>query len=129
MMNTRSNVAGLLMTTVIVAAWGCGSGTVREDTTTEEATVSGTVKFKGQLLDKGEVIFNAGNSSRAAPSHKANIGKDGSYTVKTLVGENTVEVNSPIILKAGPNMPPFTKRVTSGENKIDIELPMDPAHP
>jgi hypothetical protein len=123
MWNARLKVAGLLMATVIVAAWGCGDGSVREDSSSEEATVSGTIKFKGKPLTKGEVTFSGGNTSRTKPPAKAAIGKDGSYSLKALVGQNMVEVDSPTISRAGPNMPQFSQQVQSGDNKIDIDLP------
>jgi hypothetical protein len=122
MRNVRQRTVGLLMTALAVSLWGCG-GAPAEDTSTEEVTVSGKVTFKGKPVPKGEVRFSPGNSSRPSPPRKSAISKDGSYSVKTLVGVNDVEVFAPIIQKAGPDVRPFSHDVKSGDNTFDIELP------
>lgn len=126
MKQTRRRIAGLLTTSMLVMAWGCGSGAPPEDTSTREATVTGTVKIKGKPVTKGDVVFSPGNASRAAPSRKAPLGPDGSYTIKTLVGENGVEIDSVEILKAHLETQSLSYNVKDGENRYDIDLPKAP---
>jgi hypothetical protein len=126
MQHTRRRIAGTLLAAVLVVGWGCSNGTPPVDTSTQEATVNGTVKLKGKAVGKGFVIFNPGNIGRKAESRKATIGKDGTYSVTTLIGENTVEVQSPEVMKAGIDAPLLEYKVKEGPNTYDINLPPQP---
>src|SRR5262249_16879264 len=66
---------------IMLLCTGCDDGKPAVDTSKREATVSGTVKVKGKLADGGFVLFNASNSERIVPHKKAEISKDGTYTV------------------------------------------------
>jgi hypothetical protein len=72
---------------------GCGDGKPSVSTSTEEATVSGTVKAEGKLVTQGEISFDPSNYLRKNVGMKTvPIGKDGTYSIKTLAGENRVRV-------------------------------------
>jgi len=89
----------------------------------EEATVKGTVTVKGEPLTKGQVNFDPANVNRKVGPRTAPIGSDGTYTIKTLIGQNTVRVTGPTIGR-DPNLA-MNERildVQSGENQISIEL-------
>jgi hypothetical protein len=123
MEHTRRRIAGLLLTMMLIIGWGCGGATPPVDTSTQEATVKGTVKVKGKPASNGYVIFNPSNIKRKAESRKATIGKDGTYSLTTLVGENSVELQVPEAMKLGVDVPLLQYDVKSGENAYDIELP------
>ena len=61
----------------------------------KKATVTGTVKVRGKLLDGGELNFNAVNPNRRVDTRKATINRDGTYTAKAYIGLNTVTVFPP----------------------------------
>jgi hypothetical protein len=115
------------MGVVLLAAWGCGgsSSAPSVSSSTEEATVRGTVSFKGAPPTGGEVTFDPGNINRKGEMPRtAKVEKDGTYTIKTLVGENSVSVHSPAIDK-DPSLSSNSRivDVKSGENNVPIELP------
>src|SRR4051812_29346902 len=74
---------------------GCGQGAPAVDTGDEEVTVKGTVKVKGKNATKGEVVFDPSNVERKTGPKTAPIEKDGTYSIKTLIGKNQVTVRSP----------------------------------
>ncbi|MFO0908918.1 MAG: hypothetical protein U0794_11260 [Isosphaeraceae bacterium] len=100
---------------------GCG-GPPAVDSSTTEATVKGVVKVDGEPVTEGEIIFDPANYLRKdAPQRTAPIGKDGSYTIKTLTGENIVRISGPATKKHSGLQ--YTKRpvnVNSGENSFDF---------
>ena len=106
----------------LLACYGCGgSGAPPVSSSTEEATVHGRVTLDGKPPSGGSVSFDPSNIGRKdARIASAEIGKDGSYTIKTLVGENKVSVDSPETKKAMYSIDSFV--VTSGENTHDIAL-------
>ena len=90
-----------------------------------EVTVHGTIKYKGKPLTQGEISFNPANTSRRdAKSVSAAIGSDGSYTVKTLLGENTVSFNLPTIAKNDLALAAasYVYDAPSGDSTYDIDL-------
>jgi hypothetical protein len=123
MRHTAPLALGLFATTFLVIGWGC-SGTPRVDTTTEEATVRGVITIKGKPVTSGRVIFDPANFKRKVEPRKADIGKDGSYSIKTLVGENVVKLESNQVLKANLEMQFISTNVTPGDNTFDIKLPL-----
>ncbi len=113
---------------LLLAAAGCDTRPAVDSSTTEEGTVHGRVTLDGKPVTAGAVMFNPANYLRKmAPSRSAAIGDDGSYTVTTLTGSNSVMVTP----KADPRhkkkagaipsrMVPFD--VKPGDNAFDIEL-------
>ena len=88
--------AAPLLPLVLAAAFaaGCESGMAHVESSMEEAVVKGTIKARGTLLVGGQVNFNAVNSKRQIGARTAPIGKDGSFTLKSVVGPNIVTVLS-----------------------------------
>ena len=90
----------------------------------EEATVKGTITVNGKTATGGEVLFDPANVNRRnAPTSKAAVGKDGTYSLKTLVGENSIMVSGPEVTSEKISMPRKFLDVKSGENTFPIELP------
>ena len=93
---------------------------------TEEATVKGKVTMRGKAIRNGEVVFTP-VVPRGVPEvepRKAPLGSDGSYTVKTLVGPNSVKVRGPAIAKDAA----FAENekvvdVAPGDNTIAVTMP------
>jgi hypothetical protein len=113
---------------ILMVAGGCGSGTPAVSGSLEEATVKGAVRIHGRPVNNGSVTFNCVNIKRpnTAPAHAA-IRKDGTYEIKTLVGQNYVEVSCREL--ASPKNRVFADTqvpvmVEKGENAIDIDLPL-----
>ena len=109
-------------------AWGCGGGP-EVTTSSEEATVSGTVIIQGEPPKEAEIVFDPSNVKRRdAAVRTAPIGDDGSYTITTLVGDNVVTFSGPITSRnqgLGTTRLPF--RVEPGENTFNITLPENDA--
>ena len=61
--------------------------------------MSGTVTVKGTPATGGRILFNPSNSGRIVPTRTADIGPDGSYTIKTLTGDNRVTFDGEIATK------------------------------
>jgi hypothetical protein len=123
MRHTARQALGLLATTLLVIGWGC-SGTPPVDTSTEEATVHGIISIKGKPVTSGRVIFDPANIKRNVEPRKAEIGKDGSYSIKTLVGENVVKLESNEVMKANLETQFIATQVAPGDNTFDIKLPL-----
>ena len=120
-------VAGLVAAGAFSAVGGCEGSPPSVDSSTAEATVKGVVKVDGAPATEGEILFDASNYKRpdAAP-RSAPIGKDGTYTIKTLTGENIVRLGGALTKKK--NALQYTKRpvnVTSGENTFDFVVGSD----
>lgn len=109
---------------VLVATWGCGSGTPSASSSSEKVTVKGTVTLKGKPLDGGKIMFDPANINRRdAPVATLEIGKDGTYSGETLSGENSVTVTNPTIAKS-PDLSAnrAVHTLNSGENTVNIDL-------
>jgi hypothetical protein len=113
---------------LLTALSGCSAAPDRESST-EEATVTGTVKVRGKLLDGGELNFNAVNPNRRVEARKAAIGKDGTYKAKAYIGLNTVTVfpRKPRNKQEGKdffgvNYEEKSVIVKSGDNTADLEF-------
>jgi hypothetical protein len=122
MRHTAPQALGLLATTLIIG-WGC-SGTPPVDTSTEEATVHGVITIKGKPVTSGRVVFDPANIKRNVEPRKAEIGKDGSYSTKTLIGENAVKLESIEVMKANLETQFISTKVAPGDNTFDIKLPL-----
>jgi hypothetical protein len=108
---------------------GCNGAAVNPEATGSmtEASVKGTVKVRGKLVNNGEVVFDPANINRpTAAARKAPIGKDGTYTIKTLVGPNNVTVNSRETLGDSNLQSGERYTVNEGEGTLDIVLPPPP---
>jgi hypothetical protein len=96
----------------------------------EEATVKVTVRVHGKPVNNGSVVFNCVNIRRPnATMPQANINKDGTYEIKTLVGQNYVELSCKELATAKNRVYADTQipvMVKSGENTIDLD-PTTPA--
>lgn len=74
---------------------GCGKKP-SVSTSTIEATVSGIVTIDGKAVTEGEVSFDPSNYLRKNETARtAPIGPDGTYSIRTLVGHNSVQVATP----------------------------------
>src|SRR5262249_29235275 len=128
----RRRLAGWLALSLCACGWaGCRfSDAPPVSGSMEEATVKGTVRVRGKAVNNGIVTFRSSNVNRPnAQTKEAPIGKDGSYTIKTLIGENFVEVSCKETLS--PKNRELIEneqmvRVRSGENTLDIDIPPQP---
>lgn len=124
MRNLLWRTAALLPAALLVVAWGCGEGKPSVSTDTTEATVKGTVTVNGKPATKGEVVFDPANYLRKdAATRKTEIGAEGTYTIKTLVGGNTVRVLGPDAEKVGSSYSSWDLDVKPGGQEFNIELP------
>jgi hypothetical protein len=122
-------VAARIGQAVLVTAFsGCSTASDRESSL-EEATVAGTVKVRGKLLDGGELHFSAVNPNRRVDPRNAAIGKDGTYSAKVFIGRNLVTVTprKPRNKKEGQeffgvNSEEQSIDVKPGENTADLEF-------
>jgi hypothetical protein len=103
---------------------GCGDGKPYQDTSMNEATVSGVVKATGEPVTVGgTILFNASNSGRHVPTRTATIGPDGRYTIKTYTGVNVVTYGGEIATKyPGLGLKRDAAEVQSGENSVDFDI-------
>lgn len=123
-MRDRRGVCSLIVAaSVLGLAWGCGDGRPAATSSTEEATVSGTVTVKGKTATKGNVTFDPASYQRPVAARSAPIEKDGRYTIKTLVGHNAVRVSSPLLKGRDLDDLVLSYDVKSGEQTFDIKLP------
>jgi hypothetical protein len=113
-------IVGLIGAWTLLAGWGCGGGSAPAvSSSMTEATVSGTVTIKGKPATGGQILFDPSNINRRdARPRTAAIGKDGSYTVTTLVGENLVSVE-------GKGVPTNSTLVIvkSGGDDVPVHVP------
>lgn len=121
---TRRYAAGWLA----LALWtaGCGSEPPSASSSTEEATVKGTVRVRGKPVTNGIITFRASNINRPDVQAKEfPIGKDGTYTATTLVGANFVDVTAKELSQPKNRM--FIENeqmvtINAGENTLDVSL-------
>ena len=119
----RGGLAAAAFAGALALVGGCSSPA--STSSDDEATVHGTVAVKGKRVDGGEIRFNPANINRkAAPTVSAVIARDGTYTIKTLVGRNKVSVTTPVTVKDAVlqyNASYFA--VKPGDNTYAIEVP------
>jgi hypothetical protein len=122
-MTRRLRYGGLVASAIaLTMASGCGGAAATSSH--DEATVHGTVTVKGKRATQGKVFFNPANVNRKETgTTEAVIAKDGTYTLKTLVGSNLVTVTTPETVK-DPALEYFTARyvVRGGDNTFEIEV-------
>ncbi len=107
---------------------GCGpAGVPSISTSLEETTIKGTVRVRGKPVDNGSVESNVANVGRTNVTlRRAPINKDGTYVLKTLVGNNSIHVSCRELLTAKNRMfneNQFSLLAGSEENTFDIEIP------
>jgi hypothetical protein len=83
----------VLMSAFCIQLAGCGGPAAPKR---EYADVSGTVKYNGKPVTKGSVVFQPASGAAVIGELK----EDGSYTLKGVIGSNTVMINNPT-----PQMP------------------------
>jgi hypothetical protein len=106
----------------LAACSGCGDSAPAVTSSTEEATVHGVVTIDGKPAAGGKITFKSANIARkSAPDVSADIGKDGSYTLKTLVGENQIRVQ-PSDAQKNSRYKVDVFEVQSGDNTHDVTL-------
>ena len=113
-----------LLATGLVA--GCGE-TPSTSSSEEKATIKGIVTFEGKPVTKGTITFDPSNvNRRMAPTSTATIGPDGSYSLTSLVGRNTVSFDLPGLgtVQNRLNYSRINHEVTPGENSFNAELPV-----
>ena len=116
--------AGFAACLIACAGCGGGGGTAPEPATGEEATVRGKVTINGVLAKGGRISFDPTNPDRqTAPVASTEIGKDGTYTLRTWVGENRVSVDTPETRKDENLAAPIPFDVKGGDNTLDVTLP------
>ena len=124
MRSLRGPITGLITAASLWILGGCGGSPPAVETSNTEATVKGVVKVGGAPSAEGEIVFNPANYKRkdAAP-RSAPIGKDGSYTIKTLTGENQVRLGGSLARKKQVlTRVQRTLDVHPGENTFDFEV-------
>jgi hypothetical protein len=110
---------------LLAVASGCGGGRPSVDTSTAEATVSGTVTVDGKPASGCTISFDPSNVERKnASASTAQIGEDGSYSLTTLVGQNMVSFSGPLMSKY-PDIVngAFMHDLAGGPNTINFTLP------
>lgn len=92
---SRFRVEVMLMMALIAGA-GCGSGAPAVSTSKTEAKVRGKVVIRGKPVTKGLVWFDPANYRRKdALARSAEVTKEGTYEITTLIGENSVRYEGP----------------------------------
>ena len=116
--------AGFAACLIACAGCGGGGGTAPGPATGEEATVHGTVTINRVLAKEGRISFDPSTADRpTAPAASTGIGKDGKYTLRTLVGENRASVDTPETRKDENLATPVPFDVKGGDNTLDVTLP------
>jgi len=117
-------MTGLITAATLWILGGCGGGAPAVDTSNTEATVKGVVRVGGTPATEGEIVFDPRNYKRKdASARSAPIGKDGTYTIQTLTGENQVKLGGSLARKN-----PILQRVQHsldvhpGDNTFDFEV-------
>lgn len=115
--------ASAVLAVGLLALCGCdqGGSAPAVSSSTEEGTVHGTVTINGKKASGGTIQFDPSNIKRKSVSAvAAEISKDGTYSIKTLIGENQIRVDSPETKKGMFSVDSF--EVKSGENSHDVSL-------
>lgn len=102
---------------------GCTGGPPGLSSSEEEAKVAGTIKVAGQPATQGQVTFDPSSTARkSAVPRTATIGKDGSYSVTTLVGQNRVRFSG-LSTKRNVSFDEVACQVRPGSMTFDLDLP------
>jgi hypothetical protein len=116
--------AAALACILLAASWGC-SEKPSVTGSSAEGEVSGVVNIRGKPMAGGELSFDPANYQRPNEKpRKATVGPDGTYSVTTLVGHNSVRISGPAITKEPALAYGIHNiEVTSGPNTFNIDLP------
>lgn len=116
----------LLAILVIASGAGCGQGGPTVSTSTTEAKVHGKVTVRGKPVKKGTVWFDPANYRRKdATARSTDVAGDGSYSITTLIGENSVRYEGPATLGSRELDGAIQSLdVKEGDNEFDIVLPL-----
>ncbi len=110
----------------LLALSGCESTSAPSvSSSSTEVTVHGKVTYKGQPVTEGEIVFDPANIQRKdAKMVSAPIGQDGTYTIKTLQGENTISFRLPNLSKQDFQAATASSNYNApaGDSTKDIEL-------
>jgi hypothetical protein len=122
----------LLSTTVLtLLVLGCGSNGSKPavDGSNTEATITGKVLLKGKPATSGTVIFDPSNYLRKnEPARRTEIQKDGTYSIKTLTGSNSIRVEGKEVnALRGVDYAGLAHDVPAGNSVYDIKLPPEEA--
>ena len=126
---------GSLALILLAKCIGCGpSGIPAVSSTLEETNVKGVVRLRGKPVSNGYLEFNASNVRRLGVDlRKVPIKPDGTYTAKTLLGENSIHVSFKELFTAKNRMfleNEFAFMAQPGENTFDIDIgPVPPGSP
>ncbi|MGE3820449.1 MAG: hypothetical protein AB7I30_13625 [Isosphaeraceae bacterium] len=108
---------------LVIAATGC-EGKPSVSTSKTEVTVTGTVTLHGKKATRGEIVFDPANYLRANESVRtAPISKDGTYSIRTLTGQNMVRVQTPEVMKTRDEPPQLPVEVEKEGQVFDVALP------
>ncbi len=125
---TRGDVPGWLTLIVLASVSGCDNPNAPKVTgSLDEATVTGIVRVRGKPVNNGSISFKTANTNPPrVPLREVQIGKDGRYTVKAIVGDNIVSVSCSEL--NAPKNRMFLEneqkiQVSSEKNNIDINIP------
>jgi len=123
MRDCRGPVVGLVTAATFWVVSGCG-GKPSVDSSNTAATVKGVVTINGAPATEGEIAFDASNYKRkSVPLAVSPIGKDGSYSVNTLTGDNEASLQGSIVTKN--KLLGFQKKhveLTAGENTFNWDI-------
>jgi len=103
----------------LAACCGCGDG---PSSSAEEASVHGIVTINGNPAAGGTITFKSANVNRHTADVAADVGDDGAYTIKALVGENLIRVTPSKKSKKGGMYSVDVYVVKSGDNEHDVKL-------
>ncbi|MFM7127794.1 MAG: hypothetical protein ACKO5E_08260 [bacterium] len=119
-----TTVSSLAMTLVITGC-GVGGGKPSVDGSSTEATVTGKVLLKGKPATSGTVIFDPSNYLRKnEPARRTEIQKDGTFSIKTLTGSNSIRVEGKEANAVqGADYAGLAYDVPAGQSTFDIKLP------
>jgi hypothetical protein len=109
----------------LTACSGCNDGAPSASSSTSQATVHGIVKIDGTPASGGKITFRSANIARKTPDVTAEVGEDGSYTIKAYVGENQIRVTPGADKKKRKGSGMYTIDVFSvsgGDNTHDLNL-------
>jgi len=127
-MMKRCCIGVLIQPVVLSAPTGCNDGTPSVSSSRQEGVVTGAVTVRGKPAGGGVVVFDPANVQRPdAAARRAEIAKDGSYSITTLVGGNVISISGPKFDKdeeVGTSQ--LTLDVPAGESEFNLVLPRKP---